>query len=631
MNIEDVEEFLDSFDPLHRNGAIEEEPGDITATVKIGLLRRGQVGSLLSNILAYPDLVTDCSIDVNADGYSKPLFHTGRRGIDLSDDGFEELAKHSSIQASSYKTEIAAHDRNNRVGELVFNLVSLLWKVHDSREYEIDFSVLINKNEILDVWVSNKENWTVVPDRLNQLFWYDISNLSEWLAEHSFTEGPAGLFDPEKMPVLVYYENRSDRKIHGTIHFPVFQLSATPDLLSSQFDSYRSKMSVTKDNTSYFHNAPIITPSLFASSESLRILFNDAFLYSMFAVFSDKVVTASSEFRFYAEYGPNALDDDPVDIDCLADDIAETAGSQLAELYQEFSRRENRTKFVEFWRQSMVQNCDTITELPYHIDDVKQSYQFIENEVIEKNFAELSDAVRDTNVFMTEINSRVSDTTTALSDEIQRLVFALFGAIVANLFLILRWSNFDTVIPFSLFVISAILLFYFPLVDQRIDELDEMKSKGKKDYETYKELMSDFSGQAFDFEDLEGRTDEYLSYANERLGWSRRMIRLFHTLLLFAGLFFVGFANLEYEFVSVQVGFSGLFVLTTVYLSWRTYYDPDTYSYHRVALPWEKQVDTGENNEPGETVDQKRRWNPYPLMVTVLSAFIIGAHLLMVA
>jgi hypothetical protein len=264
------------------------------------------------------------------------------------------------------------------------------------------------------------------------------------------------------------------------------------------------------------------------------------------------------------------------------------------------------------------------------VTDIRNSYQFIESEVIEKNFDELSDAVRDTNAFMTEITSQVSDTTTALSDEIQRLVFALLGAIIANLFLILRWSNFDTVIPFSLFVVSAILLFYFPLIDRRIEELEEMKSKGKEDYETYKDLISDFTGQAFDFADLEDRKDEYLSYADERLKWSRRKIRQIHAVLLLTGLIFVLFANIQYQFFTIQVAFSGVFFLSCSYIAYRTHTQTDEYSYHRLNLRGLGRSPSASDEDDGEVDEDDRKdetqTNYLPLVVSVLSLLIIGAH-----
>jgi hypothetical protein len=629
MNIEEADYFLQHLQPLQQKGCIKEELRNITAVLDPNRLSKSEIGAALSNILNYTSVIRDCSIDINADGFSEHLFRITRTGVDLREDAIEYLEDETDVRAARYRRDISSHADSGREGEVVYELVNLLRDISNT-SYEVDSMVQINKSAILDIWVSGASNWSVDPNRLNLQFWYEIDNFVEWVRDRDLVDYASEMFSEEQMPALVYHSNNTEIDLIGSNHFPVFTLSESPQYLSRRFDSYRNKMSSTRENTSYFHQAPAITPSLFADSSSLRTVFSSAFVYSVFAVFSDRVAVSNSSFLFSAEYGPNTIDRDEVNIEEVVSDISEGQLEDLANLYQEFARREDRPKFVEFWRRSMLQNCDEITDMIEEVTDIRNSYQFIESEVIEKNFDELSDAVRDTNAFMTEITSQVSDTTTALSDEIQRLVFALLGAIIANLFLILRWSNFDTVIPFSLFVVSAILLFYFPLIDRRIEELEEMKSKGKEDYETYKDLISDFTGQAFDFADLEDRKNEYLSYADERLKWSRRKIRQIHAVLLLTGLIFVLFANIQYQFFTIQVAFSGVFFLSCSYIAYRTHTQTDEYSYHRLNLSGFGRSPSASDEDDGEVDEDdskdETQTNYLPLVVSVLCLLIIGAH-----
>ncbi|MFC7074192.1 hypothetical protein ACFQJ7_11590 [Halovenus rubra] len=630
MNIEEAAYFLQHLQPLQQKGCVEEGFRNITAVLEPNRLSRSETGAVLSNILNYTSVIRDCSIDINADGFSEHLFRITSTGVDLRQDAIEYLEDETDVRAARYRRDINSHADSGREGEVVYELVHFLQEISNT-SYEVDSTIQIDKSAILDIWISGTTNWSVDPDRLNLQFWFEIENLVDWVGSRGLVEYASGMFSEEEMPVLVHHSNNTEIDLNGTEHFPVFTLSESPEYLSSRFDSYRNKMSSTRENTSYFHQAPAITPTLFAESSSLRKVFRSAFVYSVFAVFSDRVAVSNSSFLFSAEYGPNTIDRDEVNIEEFVPNLSEEQLGDLAGLYQEFARREDRPKFVEFWRRSMLQNCDDITDIIDEVADIRKSYQFIESEVIEKNFDELSDAVRDTNAFMTEITSQVSDTTTALSDEIQRLVFALLGAIIANLFLILRWSNFDTVIPFSLFVVSAILLFYFPLIDRRIEELEEMKSKGKEDYETYKDLISDFTGQAFDFGDLEDRKDEYLSYADERLKWSRRKIRQIHAVLLLTGLVFVCFANLQYQFFTIQVAFSGVFFLSCSYITYRTHTQTDEYSYHRLNLGRQGRGSSNSGDNDGEgggddTEKDKIPTNYLPLIVSVLSLVTISTH-----
>lgn len=637
MNLEEVDDFFQDLRPLQRKDCIEEGLRDITVLLDLSRLSRGEIGKIFSNILNYHNIVQECSIDINGDGFSEHVFRITSTGFDPGS-GIEYLEEETDICAGRYRRDINEHSTGEREGEIVYELVNFLLEISNT-SYTVDSTIQISKSSILDIWVSEGTDWSVDPDEFDIQFWFEIDNLTSWVDSRDFVEYASEMFSAEKMPILVYYSDSIGMDLNGSEYFPVFTLSESPQYLSSQFDSYRNRMAATRENTSYFHQAPVITPSLFAGSPSLRKIFKPSFVYSVFAVFSDGVAVSNSSFTFSAEYGPNAIDRNIVDIGAFSSSLGEEQLTDLAELYHEFARREDRAKFVEFWRRSMLQNCDEITDMVDEVTDIRKSYQFIESEVIEKNFNELSDAVRDTNTFMTEITSQVSDTTTALSDEIQRLVFALLGAIIANLFLILRWDNFDTVIPFSLFVVSAILLFYFPLIDQRIEELEEMKSMGEEDYETYKDLISEFTGQAFDFDELEERKGEYLSYADNRLQWSRRKIRQIHVVLLLTGLLFVFLANLRYDVLTIQVAFSGVFFLSVSYISYRTHTQTEEYSYHRLNLnPFGRDSsDSGDSDgEDNDGIDEddggdknyQTPTNYLPLIVSILSLVTIIVHVL---
>jgi len=184
------------------------------------------------------------------------------------------------------------------------------------------------------------------------------------------------------------------------------------------------------------------------------------------------------------------------------------------------------------------------------------------------------------------------------------------------LFLILRWGNLDMVIPFSLFVIGAILLFYFPLIDRRIEELDEIKSKGEEDYKTYDDLITGFTGDAFDFTELSERKDEYMSYADERLDWARGVLRGLHTVLLLLGLVFVISATALYPTQSSQVVLTFVFIVVAGYLVVRVYTTPKSHSYYRVSLPIH-------DPEDAEDSDDALYTNPLPLIIFAVSLVFV--------
>lgn len=614
MNIADLEAFLSGLQPVHRNEELVEEIGDLTAHLTVSDLQEVETRTVVVNAYEYPVLLSDCSVDVQKNGARDHLFRITPHGVDLNQPAFRQLGEETDVDGPEYESSLSSHIAQGREDQLIDTLVELLYAVETQTSHTIDFSLILDKDEITRVLLNHASLEAVQRDDLNPHFWYDTTNLTEWLTEHAFASYGTRFFTSDRMPVLIYFQN-SGGEIEGTRLFPVFQLTDDITITNAANQAYQDRMATTGDNTTFRGSAPIITPALFADSPSLTKLFVVPAVYSIFSVFADRVTQRDGQFEFGAKHGPESLET-VIDIDEEASQIPEEQVDALRSLYLDFAKREDRDVFVGFWRRSVVQRCSTFIDLPTAGDDIRDHYQFIEAETVEGNFDDLSDAIRDTHAFMTDITAQVADTTAALSNEIQRLVFTLLGAILANLFLIIRWGNIDMVIPFSLFVVSAILVFYFPLIDRRIEELDEMKAKGEEDYETYNELITGFTGEAFDFSQLERRKDEYMDYADERLDWARRNLRRIHVALVFVGFGFVVLATIRYPPKSPQIALSGGFVIALGYLTVRVLTTPYAHSYYKIAFPWY-------DRELVDEVEDLFHINHLPLIIGIASLILI--------
>jgi uncharacterized membrane protein (DUF106 family) len=215
--------------------------------------------------------------------------------------------------------------------------------------------------------------------------------------------------------------------------------------------------------------------------------------------------------------------------------------------------------------------------LPNHVEDVQNYYEDLQVDAIEENFDDLSDAIQQIHSFMTGLTSRVSDAATQLSRQIQTLLFTLIGTIVANLFLVLRWNNVTYVPPFSLFIVAVLVGFYFPLIQDRIMDLSQLRKEVAKDYEMYEAEIRRFSEQIFDFEELEGRKDAYISMAENKEQWAQDRLDLVFKLLIivWAGLSvwsFVGYAVVSMQSAVAAASLLGLIAIHT-YHSKKVYYD----------------------------------------------------------
>jgi hypothetical protein len=240
MNLEEVDYFLQHLQPLQQKGCIEEGLRNITAVLDPNRLTRGEIGAVLSNILNYPTIVQDCSIDINADGFSEHLFRITSTGVDLREDAIEYLEEEADIRAARYRRDINSHADSGREGEVVYELVNLLQEISNT-SYTVDSTILLSKSEILDIWVSETSNWSVDPDRLNLQFWFEIENFVDWVDRRDLVEYASEMFSPDEMPMLVYHSNNTEIDLNGSEYFPVFALSESPQYLSSQFDSYRTR------------------------------------------------------------------------------------------------------------------------------------------------------------------------------------------------------------------------------------------------------------------------------------------------------------------------------------------------------------------------------------------------------
>jgi hypothetical protein len=110
------------------------------------------------------------------------------------------------------------------------------------------------------------------------------------------------------------------------------------------------------------------------------------------------------------------------------------------------------------------------------------------------------------------------------------------------------------VLPFSIFVIAGILGFYFPTIQTRVNELDDIIQESDADFEVYSETIQEFSDHLFDFSRFEDRRDSYLQYAQRRKGWTIDKLRIIFTLLTlvwlgFAVVSILGFAVLSRQFI----------------------------------------------------------------------------------
>lgn len=220
-------------------------------------------------------------------------------------------------------------------------------------------------------------------------------------------------------------------------------------------------------------------------------------------------------------------------IEELYDSWGDEGLESVYELYEDFSEFEGEGVFRSIWGRAIAENIsDGFNQLPQSSDEIREAQDDLEVEAIRENFDDLGDVIEDTQTLLAELNSRLSSSATQTARQIQGLGFTLVGAILANLFLVLRWSNVDLLPPFSLVVTMVIIVVYLPLIQGRIDDLDAVITEANRDYKLYESSIRQFSEALFPFDKLSERKSQYLGLARKQRDRAQQRISVVFTALI---------------------------------------------------------------------------------------------------
>jgi hypothetical protein len=229
------------------------------------------------------------------------------------------------------------------------------------------------------------------------------------------------------------------------------------------------------------------------------------------------------QFRIAGEH--ELVVDTPIEE--LYDSWGEGGLESIYELYEDFSEFEGEGVFRSIWGRAIAENIsDDFNQLPQSSEEIREAQDDLEIEAIRANFDDLGDVIEDTQTLLAELNSRLSSSATQTARQIQGLGFTLVGAILANLFLVLRWSNVDLLPPFSLVVTMVIIVVYLPLIQGRIDDLDAVITEADRDYKLYESSIRRFSEALFPFDQLSERKSQYLKLARKQRDRAQHRISL---------------------------------------------------------------------------------------------------------
>lgn len=568
--------------PLWRSAEIAEGPTSIDVDTEITEFDDEEIASILDVANSHPSHFTDFEINLQVpDVAEQPVIRLSG-GLQKIDRGYEILRDYLEDE------DAEVHRWERLTSELladgnVMDLAEYLteWCRHWSIRFHID--CLLDKSQI-----GTELHDRVAPDLpLALSIWSQRQHMKRWIESHraDYQRIIDTFFPDDQLPVFVFLDDDTWLAEEVLRFYSINQFfDINSDVLERIVHRYLDQMGRDRKLVEAGPDIPIISPSLFISPEH-RSLFDTVFLYSIFAAVAEQVQRTANFVEFRIATKRDTISDRFTDEEfaTLAGDHEAEMLTDLYSLYERFIEKGTRETYRKLWHRSVTDECGSLTGLAGQADDIIRTYEFLEEEAIETNFQDLSDAIQDAHTFTADVTNTVSERTTGLTSEIQKVVLTLLGAVFANVFLVLRWSNVDMVLPFSIFVIAGILGFYFPTIQTRVDELDDIIQESNSDFEVYSETIQEFSDHLFDFSRFEERRDSYLDYAQRRKTWTDDKLKIIFTLLTLVWLLFAIISILSFGFLSRQFIVAVVSLLPAALI---VYYHRDMEYYPETFVPF---------------------------------------------
>lgn len=416
-----------------------------------------------------------------------------------------------------------------------------------SGDIETAAEKLYDLSDILDGEVTVRGNLSkdAIKEEINQIlhqplqgtftieFWHSEDSLNTWLSNQSLEDLVERIFQYDHPPLIVFWGGSHDIR-SGSI---VLQWSELSELSIQECEDseeyYREKMRLVRRAGTWHDSLPYLHPDhIRPLQEELESpAWAHLLIYAILGSFSDTIERAEGGLQFRIAGEHELVVDTPIEE--LYENWGDEGLESVYELYGDFSEFEGEGVFRSIWGRAMAENIsDSFNQLPQSSDEIRKAQDDLEIEAIRENFDDLGDVIEDTQTLLAELNSRLSSSATQTARQIQGLGFTIVGAILANLFLVLRWSNVDLLPPFSLVVTMVIIVVYLPLIQGRIDDLDAVITEANRDYKLYESSIRRFSEALFPFDKLSDRKSQYLELARKQRDRAQQRISIVFTALI---------------------------------------------------------------------------------------------------
>jgi len=420
------------------------------------------------------------------------------------------------------------------------HLTSICSGIADSVELVV--TATVNKSQVVTS-IETAASSTFAGIETNPHFWLTEESFSQWAEDKHPSRIGEVMFDANRLPIL-FFDDQSELTVDQTVVTGLDTLGQLDsDTLQQALVEYRASQDSVREYVSWDEDITPVHP------EPINTLYNHCssglpshfIVYYNLGLFCRSVSCGDDITKFSIELNPELeirLGDGQ-----FHEGFNDNITSGLVELYNNFSSESTEPSFRSLWQRALAETIagreeeieselDKLYLIVESRNEITETLERLKRQVIKEDFQGLSDALDETQALMADITSRLSDAATESSRRIQGLGFTLLGAIIANIFLVLRWSENRLVIPFTTFVTILILTFYLPLIQGQIDDLDRVIRESQNDFILYRDRIRQFNQDLFEFSQLESRINSYQGIAEKQRDRAQNWIDLSFYVLL---------------------------------------------------------------------------------------------------
>ncbi|MCU4973960.1 hypothetical protein OB955_14595 [Halobacteria archaeon AArc-m2/3/4] len=395
--------------------------------------------------------------------------------------------------------------------------VDLIYEAFDiSNENELLFSIVVKKTNIIgDLFDENNlESGGSSPQ-----FWTSKKTLNQWIDKNNAESIINSQFNSTITPYHCFLDDC------GIIESEYMGFISVQSLLNNSAvhsptdcqANYRNEHEVLTeifDETDF--NPPTISPLVF-DNPILREIYRPIFISAAISCLATSHSIDGNHFEAETKTDRHHAASQLNLGDLGTDTMEENNFPELYELLEEVLHPDGPSSLTH-WHRSVATHCSSFTEIPKKHREINHYYGFLREENAKKELDQLQNTIEEAFELTRTVATSLSEASQSLTSDLQKIIITLLAAIVTNFVLILRYSDLSILAPFSISAIAGILIFYFPVIQNEIEETQAVMENRTGDFIVYlSEIRSHVGTRVFDLDKIEDQHEIHLRTAYKSL------------------------------------------------------------------------------------------------------------------